>query len=154
MFMWFDLSGCADWLLRWWWWWWGCVLFCVYPPQPLSVCGGCYLNTSLYMRVFDVYIMLLYNSVPCVCPVCLLYGDFVAHTNPYSCLSHAEACPVQLLAPCGGDLVWVSGSWQKTQGWPGQRTCHRSLRCALSCYWMMLRTLMTHCSHSAICSER
>lgn len=77
-----------------------------------------------------------------------------AHTDLCSCLYHVGAGPVQLLVPCGGGLAWASGSWLRTPGWPGQRTCHLSPHYAQSCCWTTPTIRTTRCWHSVICRTR
>lgn len=52
-------------------------------------------------------------------------------------------CPVEGPFLCEHGLEWVIGSWQRTQGWPGQRTCHLSQRSWPSYCWRRRRRQMT-----------
>lgn len=116
----------------------------IYRPQniyPAFICLW-WLCLNIYLRIYDLFVVYQHVYV------------YVAHTNPCSCLCRVEAGPVEVLALCGGDLVWVSGSWQRTRGWPGQRTCHPSLRCARSCCSTTPMTPTTRCWRWAICGER
>lgn len=79
-----------------------------------------------------------------------IFFVLAVHTNPCFCLWCVAVGLVQAHALCGGDSVWVSGSWRTTLDWPGLHTCHLSRHCALSCCWMTLMTLMKHCSRSEI----